>query len=125
MNRSCLVRLVTLIVVSCCGLTGCGEAARTYPLNSELAQSSVEEAMQAWVDGAKPADLQPEIIVGDTEWQSGKKLTSFEILADQATSDGSNLHIRVRRKFLGERETPESTVKYIVSTSPVITIFPQ
>ena len=81
--------------------------------------------MQAWVDGATPSDLQPDIIVGDTEWENGKKLASFEILADEATTDGSNLHIRVKRKFKDERGASESTVKYIVSTSPAITIFPQ
>ena len=106
------------------GIVGCGQA-RTYALNTDLAQSSVEEAMRAWVNGETPDDLQPKIIVGDTEWRQGKKLASFEIIEDDATTDGSNLHIRVKRKFLNERGSSESTVKYIVSTSPSITIFPQ
>ncbi len=124
MNRIHLRRIALLSVISVGGIVGCGQA-RSYALNTDLAQASVEEAMQAWVDGAKPEDLKPNIIVGDTEWSQGKKLASFEILEDDATTDGSNLHIRVKRKFRGERGASESTMKYIVSTSPAITIFPQ
>ena len=124
MNRSHVLRIALLCVVSVGGIVGCGQA-RSYALNTDVAQASVEEAMQAWVDGATPDDLKPNIIVGDSEWNQGKKLTSFEILEDDATTDGSNLHIRVKRKFRSDRGSSESTVKYIVSTSPAITIFPQ
>lgn len=102
-------------------LTGCQSESAPHPLNEPLARESVQKAMQAWVDGKSPKDLKPEIIVGDAGWEQGKKLVSFEILKDEETSDGSNLHIRVLRKF----ETGESKVIYIVGTSPVITIFPQ
>jgi hypothetical protein len=124
MNRIHVLRIALLCAVIVGGIVGCGEA-RSYALNTDLAQSSVEVAMQAWVDGAKPEDLKPKIIVGDADWGQGKRLASFEILEDDATTDGSNLHIRVKRKFRGERASSESTVKYIVSTSPAITIFPQ
>ncbi len=124
MNRIHGLRIALLCVMSVGGIVGCGQA-RTYALNTDLAQASVVEAMQAWVDGAKPEDLKPNIIVGDTDWGQGRKLASFELLEDDATTDGSNLHIRVKRKFRGERGASESTVKYIVSTSPAITIFPQ
>ena len=108
-----------------CSLIGCG-AARTFPLDVELARSSVEQAMEAWVNGESPEDLQPDIIVGDTAWKEGAKLLSFEILSDRDDfEDGSNLHLQVKRKIAGARGPSESTVKYIVSTSPVITIFPQ
>lgn len=102
-------------------LSGCQSEAQPLPLDEPLARQSVEKALQAWVDGKTPADLKPEIIMGDSGWEQGKKLTSFEILKDEETSDGSNLHIRVRRKF----DSGESKVIYIVGTSPVITIFPQ
>ena len=114
-----------LMFLVLCGVGGCGSAARIYPVDSKVARSSVEKAMQAWVDGKSPKQLQPEIIVGDTAWENGVKLLSFEILTNEDISDGSNLHLHVKRKFGGARGTSESTVKYIVSTSPVITIFPQ
>ena len=103
------------------GFTGCAGETPSYPLDQELARASVQKAMQAWVDGKSPQDLKPEIIVGDSSWEQGEKLISFEIVPGEETSDGSNLHIRVIRKF----ESSESKVTYITGTSPVITIFPQ
>jgi hypothetical protein len=101
---------------------GCSSGdAPSYALDKELARSSVQKAMQAWVDGKRPKDLQPDIVVGDTAWEQGKKLVSFEIKADEETTDGSNLYIRVKRTI----GSSESNVTYIVGTTPVVTIFPQ
>ena len=101
---------------------GCSSGdAPSYALDKELARGSVQKAMQAWVDGKKPKDLQPDIVVGDTAWEQGKKLVSFEIKADEETTDGSNLYIRVKRTI----GSSESNVTYIVGTTPVVTIFPQ
>jgi hypothetical protein len=103
-------------------LLGCSTGdAPSYPLDKELARGSVQKAMQSWVDGKTPKDLQPDIIVGDTAWEQGKKLVSYEIVADEETTDGSNLYIRVKRKI----GSSESKVTYIVGTTPVVTIFPQ
>ena len=103
-------------------LWGCSQGdTPSHPLDKELARSSVQKAMLAWVDGKTPKDLEPEIVVGDPSWQQGEKLVSFEIVTDEETSDGSNLHIVVKRKF----DSSDSDVTYIVGTSPVITIFPQ
>ena len=103
------------------GLCGCSQETPSHPLDQELARASIQKAMQAWVEGKTPEDLQPEIVVGDQAWEQGKKLVSFEIVSSAETSDGSNLHIPVKRKF----DSSESEVTYIVGTSPVITIFPQ
>lgn len=102
---------------------GCDTANTTpgHPLDEALARSSLQAAMQAWVDGKSPKELRPGIVVGDTAWERGAKLTSFQILQDQETTDGSNLHIPVKRNL----DNSESTVTYIVGTSPVVTIFPQ
>ena len=101
---------------------GCSSGdAPSYALDKEFARSSVQKAMQAWVDGKTPKELQPEIVVGDPAWEQGKKLVSFELVADEETTDGSNLHIRVKRKL----DVSESKVTYIVGTTPVVTIFPQ
>ncbi len=111
--------ILCLVVLSIAGCAGSETA--PYPLDQELARSSVEKAMQAWVDGKTPKDLKPEIIIGDSGWEQGRKLVSFEVIHEEETSDGSNLHIRVLRKF----DAGESKVTYIVGTSPVVTIFPQ
>lgn len=118
MNWFRSIGLLVLVFVE----AGCGGAATpSYPLDQDLARSSVEKAMQAWVDGKTPKELQPEIVVGDSAWDKGRKLLSFEVLPEEETSDGSNLHIRVKRKF----QDGESQVTYIVGTTPVVTIFPQ
>ena len=100
---------------------GCSQETPSHPLDEQVARTSVQTAMQAWADGKTPADLKPEIIIGDLAWEHGEKLVSFEIVPTEETSDGSNLYIRVIRKF----ESSDSPVTYIVGTSPVITIFPQ
>jgi hypothetical protein len=105
------------------GLLGCSEA-KIYHLDKDLARSSLEEAMQAWIDGQTPEDLQPGMYVRDPDWEAGKKLVSFEILKDE-DGDPSNLHLRVKRKFNPEDRAIDPTVKYIISTSPGISIAPQ
>ena len=115
-RRGVVELLLTMMFVGCSS----GDTP-SYPLDKDLARSSVQKAMQAWVDGKTPTELQPDIVVGDPAWEQGKKLFSFEIVADEETTDGSNLHIRVKRK-LG---SSESKVTYIVGTTPVVTIFPQ
>ena len=103
------------------GLSGCKAETPAHPLDEDLARVSVKKAMDHWVSGGVPKDLEPDIIVGDPAWKQSRKLVSYEILNDEETSDGSNLHIRVNRKF----ESGNTKVTYIVGTSPVITIFPQ
>ncbi len=111
--------VVVLLVFS---VWGCSQGDMpSHPLDQELARASVQKAMQAWVDGKTPKDLNPEIVVGDSSWEQGEKLVSFEIATNEETSDGSNLHIVVKQKF----DESDSEVTYIVGTSPVVTIFPQ
>jgi hypothetical protein len=122
MLMSCLPLRGIARVLLMFSLWGCSQGnTPSHPLDQDLARASVQKAMQAWVDGKTPKDLEPEIVVGDPDWKQGKKLVSFEIMANNETSDGSNLHIVVKQKF----DESDSEVTYIVGTSPVITIFPQ
>lgn len=104
---------------------GCS-GARDLDLDPDVARKSLDKALKAWVDGKKPTDLQPEIIVGDYVWESGKKLLSYEIKSNEM-SDGNNLHLFVVCQFANPKgKKPIKTeVTYIVGTDPVITIFPQ
>jgi len=106
-------------------LLGCGGEAAPYALDQDLARNSVQKAMQAWVDGGQPKELQPEIVVGDPAWEKGRRLVEFVVLSKEETTDGSNLHIRVLRTFDDNGVKSKSRVTYIVGTTPVITIFPQ
>jgi hypothetical protein len=107
--------------------SGCSKTARDLALDPEVARASLDKAMKAWVEGKKPADLQPEIIVGDAAWNSGKKLVSYEIKPEAAMNDGTNLYLNVVCMFANPKSKKplKSEVTYIVGTSPVVTIFPQ
>ncbi len=123
-RRTRVVCAITLLLSLC----GCGEKVGVdRPLNPDLARSSLEKALNAWVEGKRPADLKPDIIMGDFAWEAGKTtLVAFEILKDKESSDGSNLYIPVMREFkTAQGKTSKSETTYIVGTSPVITIFPQ
>jgi hypothetical protein len=105
---------------------GCGTTARSLALDAQLARDSLDKALQAWVEGKKPADLKPEITMGDVAWEGGKTLVSFEIKQSEEKSDGTNLYIPVVCSFKdsGGAVSKSETI-YVVGTSPVITIFPQ
>lgn len=107
-------------------IAGCSQTARDLPLDTQIARKSLDTALQAWVDGKRPSDLQPEIIVGDAMWTTGKKLVSYEIKSE-VMNDGTNLYLLVVRQFDNpkSKKPQKSEVTYIVGTSPVITIFPQ
>lgn len=118
--------LIVCVIALPMSLWGCGTSARNLALNSDLARTSLEKAMKAWVDGKKPSDLKPEIIISDASWSAGTTLVSFEIKKEGAYSDGTNLTIPVVRELrdTGGKVSKSETI-YVVGTSPVITIFPQ
>ena len=117
--RAVFAGFLLLISLGCSG-------ARDLDLDPDIARKSLDKALKAWVDGKKPTDLQPEIIVGDYVWESGKKLLSYEIKSNEM-NDGNNLHLFVVCQFANPKgKKPIKTdVTYIVGTDPVITIFPQ
>jgi len=63
---------------------GCSEA-KIYPLDRDLARTSLEEAMQAWIDGQTPQDLQPGMYVNDPAWQAGKSWSRSRFSATKTT----------------------------------------
>ena len=97
----CLFILFTLSIA----LTGCSRTARSLSLNQPKAREACTEFLTAWKNGKRVGDLKPKIIGRDSDWETGKKLESFEILKDER-SDGTNLHLTVRRTLKdGERDS--------------------
>jgi len=79
--------------------------------------------MTAWKEGKKPEDLKPQIIGRDSDWDSGLKLESFELLPNDY-SDGPNLHITVRRTVKDDKgRASTQDVPYTVTTSSTILVF--
>jgi hypothetical protein len=61
-------------------------------------------------------------VIQDFDWMGGAKLTSYEILTTKAID--ANLHCEVKLSLTGAQNGgSEKTVTYLVSTSPVLTVF--
>ena len=112
-----------MLVVLSCAVVGCDRSARSLSLNQPQARAACNEFLTAWKNGKQVADLKPKIIGRDSDWETGKKLESFEILKDEQ-SNGPNLHLTVRQiiKDAAGREIQQE-VAYVVGTSPVVTVF--
>src|SRR5512138_1389230 len=93
-TRCSLSRHVWFLVTA--ALVGCQQTSRDLPLDQDVARSACERALMAWQEGKAPADLKPEIVVGDHDWKTGRKLVGFEMLPEDVFNDGTNLHIPVR-----------------------------
>ncbi len=82
--------------------------------------------LTSWQAGATIAswrDHDPEVVVQDIDWETGKSLDTFEILGDGEALDAI-LYCEVKLTIVDdESETREKTVTYQVGTSPVITVF--
>lgn len=113
-----------LLVLSCVVAAGCGGGnGRTLPLNKDAARDACKEFLEAWKKGDKSADLAPNIIGNDADWEAGQKLTDFEFLPNEMDG-GSNLHIPVQLTLKdAQGQESKREVTYIVGTSPKVTVF--
>ena len=116
------VCLALLLVAAGCG--GRGYA----PTNPALARQSLQTALDHWKAGGQPQELagrQPSIVMGDVDWEAGRRLVGYTILEGER-DDGANLHVPVRLVLADDAQgEQELMVTYIVGTSPMVTIFRQ
>lgn len=112
-----LLMLALLCIVS----VGCG-GPRGQPVDPTAAKDVLKTFLQAWKDGKKAEDLKPGIVGADREWNSGKKLVAFEIQTDEV-NQGTRLNVSVNLTLKDDKGTEsKSTVKYVVSTAPAVTV---
>lgn len=107
-------------------LCGCSNKMESHPVDPNLARNTLDAVLKSWQEGAAPESWQqkvPSVVVQDMDWQSGRKLKSFEVIEPTEAVD-ANLHCQVKLVFedAGQGEV-ERTVKYVVGTSPVLTVF--
>jgi hypothetical protein len=86
--------------------------ARYKPTSSE-ARSSLEAALTAWRDGKPygPIASTPPIQVGDTAWQAGQQVESFEIGDVEDNGDGTK-QFTVKLKM--KKPASEQSVRYVI-----------
>jgi hypothetical protein len=72
-------------------LTGCGASSARFKPTSDEARSSLETALTAWRDGKPYGSVvaTPPIQVGDSAWQAGDQVESFEIGEELDDGDGT------------------------------------
>jgi hypothetical protein len=128
--NSRIIRLVSLrflvVVVLGVAVVGCGGPSRLAPVDVSKARQALKTTLESWKDGKSPDELKnsaSSITAQDFDWLGGCQLVSFEIAASDRTDD-ANLHcpVRLRIKKTNDEEV-EKDVTYVVTTSPVTTVF--
>jgi hypothetical protein len=125
-NHLAAIGAAMLAALVSTGVSGCGGySAAAHRVAADEARSTLDAVLKSWQEGETPDAWQqktPAVVVQDMEWKSGVKLISFEMLESQAID--ANLHCRVKLILdTPQRGQVERTVKYLVGTSPVLTVF--
>ena len=93
-------------------LTGCGASSARFKPTSDEARSSLEAALTAWRDGKPYGSVvaTPPIQVGDSAWQAGDQVESFEI-GEELDDDGTKQFV-VAMKM--KKPPGDQSVRYYV-----------
>jgi hypothetical protein len=119
-----IVGVLALLSFTGCSNTGDYDAA-DHQVDSETAKSTLISVLDGWKAGDKPDAWQqktPSVVIQDLDWIGGAKLTNYEIISETAID--ANLHCEVKLSLSSpDGSESEKTVTYLVSTSPVLTVF--
>ena len=116
--------LVRYLCLSCLAmtLTGC---VKVNPVDVAKATSALETCLESWKEGKKPDDLleeSPPITVHEIEWTNRAKLLTYEIESDEKNADQSLIAWVKLKLESANGQVSETTAKYIVNTSPELTV---
>lgn len=123
-GRSRLI-LVGIMALGC--LAGCSSSSGgAKPVDAVGARQALQTAMESWKKGDPISLLKeqnPKIVVQDLDWEGGAKLLSYKVL-DEGRDEALNLSIPVELTLQNKSgKEAKKKVKYMVGTSPVITVF--
>ena len=92
---------------------GCDSSQARYKPTSGEARSSLEAALTAWRDGKPYGSIAgtPPIQIGDTAWQAGQQIESFEIGDEEDNGDGTK-QFAVKLKM--KKPAGEQSVRYVL-----------
>lgn len=118
---------LSVLALATLAVSGCDSTPSSpHPVEPVKARETLEAVLTSWQEGAAIEswrDHEPEVVVQDLDWETGKELESFEILDDGNAMDAI-LRCEVRLTVTdSETGSSEKTVTYQVGTSPVITVF--
>jgi hypothetical protein len=130
-SLSHLRSLATAVILSSTLLSsGCGpdRVQKQAPVNVTVAESTLVKVLDAWKSGQKPDELakqSPKIVAQDMDWVMGAKLADYKVTGNNVPKD-ANLISEVELNLVApDGKEKKKTVKYIVGTSPVLTVFRQ
>lgn len=113
--------LVSILLVA-----GCGGRRVAPPVDPERARAALRTALDGWKSGATPDSLRrgpAAITAQDFDWMGGSQLLDYRV-EGAGDDDDANLRIPVTlmlRDPSGKEVTKR--VKYVVGTSPAVTVF--
>jgi hypothetical protein len=89
---------------------------------ADTAQAALEAALGAWREGRAPNALmntQPPILVADSEWTGGRKLTEYRIVREDPSPSDRRFTVALRY----EGTDSDSEVPYIVIGTDPVSVF--
>jgi hypothetical protein len=114
---------VLIAVLSLCA-AGCGGGGPSGG-NEQEARETLVKVLDAWKSGRTADDMRhedPEVIVGDSDWKTGRRLNAYQI--DSGMFDGENLRVPVTLVLENRQHRRRKVVvNYIFGTQPVVTLF--
>jgi hypothetical protein len=120
-----LMYLALVAIVICGFAVGCSKE-RVAPVDEPGAREALRTTLESWRNGdliGAIKDRSPSIVAQDMDWEAGRTLIKYEVL-DEGRNESVNLRIPVDLTLRDQAgKEVKKKVKYVVGTSPVITVF--
>lgn len=106
--------------------SGCGGGSVPIPSDQTQARQTLDSALESWKKGETVEAMKtasPSILVSDSKWERGAKLSKFEVQGEGKPS-GAERAFTVDLWLADSKgkETKEQVV-YKVGTNPILTVF--
>jgi hypothetical protein len=120
-----LIRLALIGIVTFGCAAGCSTNG-VKPVDAVGARQALRTTLESWKKGDPIGSLKdhnPSIVAQDMDWEAGLGLIKFDVL-DEGKNDDINLRVPVELTLQDKAgKEVKKKVKYMVGTSPVITVF--
>jgi hypothetical protein len=117
----CACFLTTVALFIC----GCDKTSAPAPADEGAAKETLTKALDAWQRGEKPEALKsasPSIVVSDNRWESGNRLTKYELDGDGKPS-GAQQAFKVKLWLTDAKgKEVKDIAEYQVGTKPILTV---
>lgn len=124
-DRGGTARLFLAWILTCGCLAGCSDRG-VKTVDADGARQALRTALETWKKGGPIESLKeqsPSIVAQDLDWESGAKLVGFNVL-DDGKDEAISLRIPVELTIQDKTgKEVKKKVKYMVGTSPMITVF--